>query len=236
MTLVDSIEGREHRFRALANLICPTGEAWLTSIIRAGAFVAGGAALFVADTEQCIDDVGDIDIWCPVSAATIRDWVVDLLGRVEAVHVIVTRSVCYVKLPLVMLQFIRVEKTPAQVLADFDFDALQVALRAAPAPSMDVCLEFTRYAFSAWRTRFAHRISEQIWAPVSSEVAHRRYDREIKMARKGFSLTDAELPPRHHVCACTRYPRNEIDGRYTDVDALLALPVFDAATYVSRLN
>lgn len=235
MTEVDTLYVRHDRFRALAALIGPDGKEWLTSIIQNGAFIAGGAALFVADAEQCIDDVGDIDIWCPVPAETIRDWVDALLRRVEG-RIYMGAAICYVQLEFTTLQFIRVDKTPDQVLAEFDFDCLQVAIRASPSPSFSVCLERTPAAGVAWRTRLARRIGDRDWVTArhhdATFIAKHRHARELKIVRKGFSLTNDAPPARHHVCQCTRQARHDVANDACRVDDILEMGLFDVETYI----
>lgn len=38
---------------------------WWAKVFSCGAFIAGGAALFVFDKTQCVKRVGDVDIWTP---------------------------------------------------------------------------------------------------------------------------------------------------------------------------
>lgn len=122
------------------------GYEWWHSVLSAGFFMAGGAAVFIADPSQCICNVGDIDLFAIGSAA-------DLATHVQSLaSILVAKRVPYcirysqgsvsVLNGLLNVQFLRakLDDTPESILLSFDFDYTQVGVFmshqvAAPAVS-----------------------------------------------------------------------------------------------------
>lgn len=131
------------RFAALKSLIAT--EEWWSTLLKDWCFIAGGAALFVADLAADIDHVGDIDIWFAPNQTCRLEWhILELCRWFKDQNIGFSFRMQHGNLKIfnekIQLQFIAVmppgnDRTFASlqemvelVLANFDYEPVQFAV------------------------------------------------------------------------------------------------------------
>lgn len=201
-----------------------TDENFWTAVFALGGFIAGGAALFVGDDRQCINDVGDIDIWLPASSAAIEDLVTYLFHWFQESHIDYAcwwgDAVCTIERETMRVQFIRIKPTRPEVhINSFDLTYVQAAIVPLP-PENDGDPDFesltnlsilgllsTDQARSAWSTRVTTwNEQSKLWQPRDVEFMDLHWSRVEKLVQKGFTISGGgsmvHIPNRPvHTCA-----------------------------------
>ena len=208
----------EQRFRILIGYVGSLE--WWNSVFDAGACIAGGAAMFVADQVQCICDVGDIDIWVPKSVdmtpfvESLCKWLEEnnLDHRMRIQNHIVT-----VFNPVMNIQFIsaKFEFNIAALLDGFDYDCVQCAIyshvdhvlrngKSTTTPHLLV----SQFAQDAHQTRQIKWINLRRWKFAkfaehqSSMCKERIQQRQAKIHRKHFFTNGTDnIIVEPHCCA-----------------------------------
>lgn len=190
---------------------------WWQAVFASGCCIAGGAALFVADAAQCINSVGDIDIWVP-RALPITELVESLCAWLDAQEqsriIQIRKHVVTVFTEHMSVQFVCGfrEHCVLEVLDGFDYDYVQCGIYAQPPPGTGMRLVLSQAALAAHRTRAIGFANDRSWLYlgvlelVRETVRRQREEKRIsKMEQKGFYCN---LPPRQgcspaplHVCA-----------------------------------
>ena len=206
-----AIDERDERWQLLTSLI--GGEAWWERVLADFSFVAGGAALFVADPRSCVAQLGDIDLWMSCSLAAYEEYIRQLcqwFDDIEEVYVVETRRHSTVVLNARLnVQFIRNNHTVEATLYSFDYDAAQVAITlATPASPADQAtlvptLVYSDAAQAAIETRRILWRNDAVWcacgcASVTAPLRVKKY------RAKKFVFGDGDgrvyAPPAH---SCT---------------------------------
>lgn len=196
---------------------------WWQRLFAVDAVAAGGAALYVCDPCQCIDDVGDVDVWVrqdrPETAALIAECVAWLRANNVEFEYRLTRSMVSVWNARVPIQFIAAgERSVTEILRGFDFEPVQCAIFNG-----DRCVMSTA-AQAAFVTRTVRWSNDKVWQfrrlpEVEREraIQMRVELRQMKLRRKKFD--DNASAHRPHRCAASHRRACSVpdwpDGRRT---------------------
>jgi len=193
LALTDACKSRLEHLQELMETIP------LEELFSRGIYIAGGAALYVLDTKQSLNDLGDIDFWVPPSR---RKFVEDLIYGYKGPRLIRRSTggpnarIIYFFIEKVQIQFIFLSEnsTVPQLLRSFDFEANQCAI-------ID-----HNYSVASWVFMDILRTRVITWVNVS-QINYRRARRGIasyrtrylnrreKLHRKGFIFSDIHGPP-----------------------------------------
>lgn len=240
------------RWRQLTGEIAT--EDWWEEIFQTGAFVAGGAALFIVDAHQCIRNVGDIDIWAPVPSGIIFQWIMALCDEYQNVgikyYVYARGATVTVYSKIMNIQFIRiaVSDTVQDILSRFDLTYCQWAIVLSGDPGQRVAapaVEMKQLAYigslearTTLITRYTRWTSAEnrIWQPKTARDMSRYNKRIQKLVLKGFTICFLPhyYPCPAHDCAPAHRARDEKwPGHFGEVDAgkILRLEIFDETNY-----
>ncbi len=217
------------RFQRLTSSIMDTE--WWIKLLKRGAVIAGGAALFVAGEDACIDDVSDIDVWIrfseedegeggkvPLVPSIVKEMVEWLSSHKEAYKIRVQPSIITVISACMTVQFIyEFKKNASQVLSLFDLDVVQCAL-LWDASLNSVSLLLSDAAKEAIRTKVILWYNRKGWAfrnlPEESRqkiLASRMRNRMEKYQKKGYCCHPSRPVSRTfpHVCEHERNRRDD---------------------------
>lgn len=224
----------EERFQILIGYVGSLE--WWHNVFDAGACIAGGAAMFVADDVQCICDVGDIDIWMPRT--------VDMTPHVESLciwlhdhgmdhRIRVQNHIVTVFNPIMNIQFISAafETDIAMLLDGFDYDCVQCAIyfhvdrllrNGKEITSLHLLL--SKFAIEAHKSRQINWINLRRWkfskfASMQNSLSKERVkQRDEKMRRKHFYQSGTtNIKVKTHVCL--RSDRIPTDGYWNMIES-----------------
>lgn len=216
------------RFRILTSFL--SDEQWWNDLLHSGCCIAGGAAMFVADVAQCIELVGDVDVWVPRSV-DVYPFLQRLCAWLESqrieYRIKVHRHMITVANRVMPVQFICAwnELSIADVLDGFDYDCVQCAVYARKARVLrsgaavfELQIVTSQRAREAFRTRLIGWMNTRKWvisklSAQSTEYATktRAEMRESKLLRKQFYLPgtpEEALQDCARFHACCRTHRN----------------------------
>lgn len=259
MSVFGEIRMDEEQIKRFEMLVERTGPpAWWIHVLSSGAFIAGGASLFVADTAQCIGTVGDIDVWAPVEPVVLLEWITALCSHYDSLDlawfVNPRGATVTVYTSRMNVQFIRIDQQQDlhAIISRFDLTYLQCALRgrfssAAAAPAvggLEIELISTKEAVASWKTRRTtwskHGTRCWIGREMGDGICAAFFERLEKMARKGFWIGYKpeyyRLPAPHQ---CDHEHRGadwepQLGGGVLHSAAILSLATFTEENY--RIN
>lgn len=212
--LIEFDESAKIRWRIVSQLLI-SNDQWWAELFAAGAFIAGGAALFVAEKTQCVRDVGDIDIWWPDSNASLSRCVSRMIDYFvdDAVDYVwwAHGSILTVVRSTMRVQFIRIRPTRPEVFINrFDLDYVQVAICPFQYIDEDATVTaglgilVTDAAEKSWESRYTRwNKNSKSWRPLRSDDVTTLIKRVQKAGKKGFNVhpSNSERPQRCvHLC------------------------------------
>lgn len=254
---------QRQRWEMLA--ILSASQVWWAHVFCDGGFVAGGAAVFVGDTRQCVRNVGDIDLWAPVPDSVMWTWLAELRDlhelHCEPYYVLhtpgsatFTVGTAHMKIQFIKLPHSRNRNTDVlDRLSKFDFTYTQAALLGAAFSFSGVltppllCVTADARAAWLWQQLKISANGFKIWSRHLPLDMTRLMERIEKSVRKGFTVagsapsmargTAAGSAPQPHVCNMAHHEPVELDLlRGVYDDPFNELPVFDETNYTAVSN
>lgn len=204
---------------------------WWAKVFACGAFIAGGAALFVFDKTQCVKRVGDVDIWTPRGFPLLEmvKSYCDLLKLRKIVAFIRLQNyIVTIVNPQRNIQFLTIgDQSLQEILESFDFDCVQCAIFSRPVtdrigpvlrssssskktPKSELCVCVSNIAEEAIETRWIKWLNSIPWGfkahHCPEAVQKRREEHRLhKLHTKGFlrfgQPVDSTLKATHECLA-----------------------------------
>lgn len=197
---------QEERWRKLTRPIMT--QRWWKNILLEGCIVAGGAALYVLDEQQSINDVGDIDIWIPLvcedESPLFKKYVTEIVSFCKArywrYNCVLKNTLITINTPVMALQLIASFKhQPQDILRNFDYDAVQCAILSDKNDQIHGMRSLA--AIEAHKTRIIQWKNKRLWKFAkfggrAKEIQKERdQQRRCKLRNKNFCVIGEKRPP-----------------------------------------
>lgn len=204
---------------------------WWEKVFSYGAFIAGGAGLFVFDKTQCAKHVGDVDIWTPKGfplLEMVKSYCNLLKLRQIAFFIRLQNYIVTIVNPHRNVQFLTIgDLSMQEILESFDFDCVQCAIFSRPVADRigpvlrssrtgekkakrELCVYVSEIAEEAIETRWIKWLNSIPWGfkahRCPEALQKRREEQRLhKLRSKGFlrfgQPVDSSLKATHECLA-----------------------------------